>query len=339
MQRVLSVVDEPSPELARCSGRRLARPNQGDVEGGEAAARGRPRSGRESRCRGRVGQGDGVPRRGGDDAGRPGRGVPPLRAARPEATLRTRRASCSPRPGSASLRSSAGTSTKRSSLCEKSMAVSGEHGESWHRAETLADLSIIIWRGGDPARATELASTRCASIAASATPSVPPMRSRSWRGSPRPSVEHARAARLLGAADRICGTRWTPRPSPTCSTTTRSASRRCGGPSASASFETAHRAGLDSPLAENVAYALGEGGRGGRARTPRMVRVRSPGGSDRSPSSSATASATGRSRPSLVISRRTAEGHVEHILAKLGFTSRVQVAAWVAEHRSSTPAG
>ena len=31
----------------------------------------------------------------------------------------------------------------------------------------------------------------------------------------------------------------------------------------------------------------------------------------------------------LVISQRTAEGHVERILAKLGFTSRAQVAAWV----------
>jgi non-specific serine/threonine protein kinase len=32
----------------------------------------------------------------------------------------------------------------------------------------------------------------------------------------------------------------------------------------------------------------------------------------------------------LVISQRTAEGHVENILTKLGFTSRAQVAAWVA---------
>ena len=38
----------------------------------------------------------------------------------------------------------------------------------------------------------------------------------------------------------------------------------------------------------------------------------------------------------LVIARRTAENHVEHILAKLGFTSRAQVAAWVA---ASRPAG
>jgi DNA-binding NarL/FixJ family response regulator len=32
----------------------------------------------------------------------------------------------------------------------------------------------------------------------------------------------------------------------------------------------------------------------------------------------------------LVISQRTAENHMEHILAKLGYTSRAQVATWVA---------
>lgn len=31
----------------------------------------------------------------------------------------------------------------------------------------------------------------------------------------------------------------------------------------------------------------------------------------------------------LVISQRTAETHVEHILSKLGATSRVQIATWV----------
>jgi DNA-binding NarL/FixJ family response regulator len=35
----------------------------------------------------------------------------------------------------------------------------------------------------------------------------------------------------------------------------------------------------------------------------------------------------------LVIAQRTAEGHVEHILVKLAFTSRAQIAAWVAAHR------
>ncbi|MEU9267124.1 LuxR C-terminal-related transcriptional regulator [Streptomyces sp. NPDC048251] len=39
----------------------------------------------------------------------------------------------------------------------------------------------------------------------------------------------------------------------------------------------------------------------------------------------------------LVLSPRTVDGHVEHILAKLGFGSRTQVAAWAAENRLPTP--
>jgi predicted ATPase/DNA-binding CsgD family transcriptional regulator len=35
----------------------------------------------------------------------------------------------------------------------------------------------------------------------------------------------------------------------------------------------------------------------------------------------------------LVVAQRTAEGHVEKILSKLGFTSRAQVAGWLAAHR------
>lgn len=36
----------------------------------------------------------------------------------------------------------------------------------------------------------------------------------------------------------------------------------------------------------------------------------------------------------LVVSKRTADAHVGHILAKLGFTSRAQIATWVTERRS-----
>jgi predicted ATPase/DNA-binding CsgD family transcriptional regulator len=36
----------------------------------------------------------------------------------------------------------------------------------------------------------------------------------------------------------------------------------------------------------------------------------------------------------LVISQRTAESHVEHILTKLGFNSRAQIAAWVAQRKN-----
>jgi DNA-binding NarL/FixJ family response regulator len=36
----------------------------------------------------------------------------------------------------------------------------------------------------------------------------------------------------------------------------------------------------------------------------------------------------------LVIGRRTVETHVENILVKLGFTSRTQVASWLATRKS-----
>lgn len=41
----------------------------------------------------------------------------------------------------------------------------------------------------------------------------------------------------------------------------------------------------------------------------------------------------------LVISTRTAEGHVQRILGKLGFTSRAQIAVWVTEQRALARAG
>jgi non-specific serine/threonine protein kinase len=39
---------------------------------------------------------------------------------------------------------------------------------------------------------------------------------------------------------------------------------------------------------------------------------------------------------SLVISTRTVGGHVESILAKLGFTSRVQIVAWMANEQGTS---
>jgi predicted ATPase len=39
----------------------------------------------------------------------------------------------------------------------------------------------------------------------------------------------------------------------------------------------------------------------------------------------------------LVLSERTAENHVQHILTKLGMDSRIQIAAWVATRQASEP--
>lgn len=90
-------------------------------------------------------------------------------------------------------------------------------------------------------------------------------------------------------------------------------------------YTAAWRKGSSLPPDDAVAYALGE--------------------QQRLPAASETAALTKREREvaelvsrgmtnsaiaaKLVISQRTVQGHVEHILSKLGFNSRTQVAAWV----------
>ena len=102
-----------------------------------------------------------------------------------------------------------------------------------------------------------------------------------------------------------------------------------------APFQAAYHRGLELPAVDAVAYALQQPPEKPSAPaisdstplTPRKLQV-------------ARLIAAGRSNKDiaaeLVISQRTAENHVEHILAKLGFTSRAQVAAWVA---ASQPGG
>ena len=100
-----------------------------------------------------------------------------------------------------------------------------------------------------------------------------------------------------------------------------------------AAFQAAYHRGRELPAADVLAYAQQQppakppekppapAVSEGAPLTPRELQV-------------ARLVAAGRSNKDiaagLVISQRTAENHVEHILTKLGFTSRAQVAAWVA---------
>jgi non-specific serine/threonine protein kinase len=106
-----------------------------------------------------------------------------------------------------------------------------------------------------------------------------------------------------------------------------------------AGFQAAHRRGRDLTAADAIAYALQQVSEEPQERPP------APAVSDGAPLTSrerqvARLVAEGRSNKEiaaeLVIAQRTAENHVEHILAKLGFTSRAQLAAWVA---ASQPGG
>jgi non-specific serine/threonine protein kinase len=102
-----------------------------------------------------------------------------------------------------------------------------------------------------------------------------------------------------------------------------------------AAFERSRDRGLQLGFNEAVAYALGEPELPAKAPGPKPAVV---GSLTRRELQIAELIARGLSNKdiasTLVIAQRTAEGHVEHILYKLGFTSRTQVAAWVAERRS-----
>ncbi|WP_067679474.1 protein kinase domain-containing protein [Nocardia miyunensis] len=97
-------------------------------------------------------------------------------------------------------------------------------------------------------------------------------------------------------------------------------------------FETAYRKGMSLDLNAATEYALGE------------PRAALPGPSTeltRRELEVAGLVADGSTNKAIAsrlhISQRTAAGHVEHILTKLGFTSRTQIAAWVAEQNRPNP--
>jgi non-specific serine/threonine protein kinase len=107
-------------------------------------------------------------------------------------------------------------------------------------------------------------------------------------------------------------------------------------------FEAAVQRGKHFTLDEALAYALGEkptarrGTAAGSAATPAAPK---PALLTRREREVAELAAQGMSNKdiaaTLVIAQRTAEAHVEHILTKLGITSRTLIAAWIAEQRDS----
>jgi predicted ATPase/DNA-binding CsgD family transcriptional regulator len=98
-------------------------------------------------------------------------------------------------------------------------------------------------------------------------------------------------------------------------------------------YQSAFQRGSRMTLDEVIGYALEENpatfadGEAGVRLTPREHEVSVLVGSGLS-----NRDIAGR----LSVSRRTVEGHVEHVLAKLGFTSRTQIAAWVSQTKPET---
>ncbi|MFD2420072.1 ATP-binding protein [Amycolatopsis pigmentata] len=98
-------------------------------------------------------------------------------------------------------------------------------------------------------------------------------------------------------------------------------------------FDECIHKGQTGSYEDAIAYALGE-----QPADTASTMADSPAGLTRREREVAELIAQGHSNKEvaadLVISQRTAETHVEHILTKLGFTSRTQVAVWVAAQKA-----
>jgi DNA-binding NarL/FixJ family response regulator len=150
--------------------------------------------------------------------------------------------------------------------------------------------------------------------------------------------QYAAAATLLGAAERLLRDRGSPVASYQMLVADHEAcERRLRQALGDAAFENALRHGCRLSFSEALAYALAD--------RPRSV----PAPSTRDSRSTLTrrerqiADLIGEGlsnkeiAAALVISQRTAESHVEHVLAKLGFTNRAQVAAWITAQPAAGP--
>ncbi|MFJ4277836.1 ATP-binding protein [Streptomyces massasporeus] len=149
---------------------------------------------------------------------------------------------------------------------------------------------------------------------------------------------HEHAAVLLGGADRVWADidtgRWG---SHTLNSVRRDTEERVAPALGRDAFERAHRRGHALGLAELVGHALQEPGRPHPAEAASSPYDDTTVRLTRRETEVARLVAEGLANQQiadrLVIARRTAEGHVERILSKLGFSNRSQIAAWMTARR------
>jgi DNA-binding CsgD family transcriptional regulator len=207
-------------------------------------------------------------------------------------------------------------------------------GEVWWQSFALWALTVLRWRAGDTAGATAAAKQSLVIrkvvedeqfVAGLAVESL------AWIASTE--LRDQRSATLLGASGQMWQAMHTSlAPFRTLQDwhdeVVEQVRSRLGAPA----FSAAVRRGADLSVADAVAMAL-----------ERQPRVRVPElradavealGLTRREREVAALIAQGLSNREiagrLVVAQRTAEGHVENILSKLGFTSRTQVAGWLA---------
>ncbi|MFG2002958.1 ATP-binding protein [Spirillospora sp. NPDC048911] len=227
-------------------------------------------------------------------------------------------------------RSFLGDSGGAVALFEECLRRCGARGEHWFTSYAKCGYGLEVWRQGDPARAIELEheSIRLKEPFNDGLGIALCVEVLAWIAADEDDCE--RAALLLG----VLGPLWRSVGGSLfhyLRTFHENCERKARDRLGARRFDSimARGAGLD--LRQAVAVALGE-----------TAPVDEPSGaagteSPLTPRELETARLVARGltnkeiAAALVISRRTAEGHIEHIMNKLGFKSRTQIAVWVGE--------
>lgn len=217
---------------------------------------------------------------------------------------------------------------------QECVALCDLHGEGWHRAYARMALALDAWRRGDLRTAAEIddESLRYNILMGDLLGMGLNLEGHAWFAAAE--GRYQRAARMLGivrtfwqaVGARLAEFRYMSRFHDECEAATREALGE-------RAFQAAAAWGAALPRDEALAYALEETP-AEEAHEAAPVESRIPPLTRRE-TEIARLVAEGLSNKDiagrLVISQRTAEGHIEHILDKLGFKSRAQVAAWLRE--------
>jgi predicted ATPase/DNA-binding CsgD family transcriptional regulator len=228
-----------------------------------------------------------------------------------------------------------GDALRAGAIAGECLELCDTHGERWYRAYAMFALGVAAWRDGDADRAAALAkeSLRFARSVDDTIGIGLDIELLAWIAAA--DGRHQRAARLLGAVQTVWRAMGAALPGfghlggfhERCESVTR---RALGDPA----FRDAVRRGAALAHDAALGYALQD--RVSAEETRAAVPAPSP--LTRRETEIARLVAKGLSNKdiatTLTIAQRTAEGHIEHILGKLGFNSRTQIAVWVGEQEA-----
>ncbi|UZG60361.1 protein kinase domain-containing protein [Rhodococcus opacus] len=218
---------------------------------------------------------------------------------------------------------------------EQVLAITEARGEAMYRAYALWGMGIVVWRQGNPVQAARQLeqSLRLARQVNNPRTVATCFEVLAWiaagEGDAHRAIVLLAAAEELGNSIGSVGVVF-----PTMLVDheqCEQSSRRVLGERA---YEAARNEGRRLGLDAAVTYALGERATGPPTSTggtsPKLTKR------ERQVADLVTEGLTNKEIAArLVISPRTTQGHVEHLLTKLGFTSRAQIAAWVVEQSGS----